>query len=113
MSLLGSLFKTTDSPSAKVIMDPLELVTATANLASNQIGIDPLLDPVRKITATHSLETGLSPADEAEVFGVYLELEAYLMTRDPIRTFTKEELRSRLDPELISKLAKHETKGDR
>lgn len=113
MSLFGSLFKSNDSPlSTEEISSPLDLVTYAGSLASNPPDIDPLLDPVRKITATHPLESGLSPADETELLKVYLELEVYLTSRDPIRTFTKEELRGRLSDSLSSKLATYETKGD-
>lgn len=111
MSLFGSFFKATDSLDSKVIGSPLELVTYAASLVSNPADIDPLLDPVRKITAMHAPGEDLSPANESEIFEVYIKLEKYLMTSDPIRTFTKAELRSRLSADLTSKLAEHETQG--
>lgn len=111
MSLFGSLFKTIDSSGSKVIGSPLELVTYAAGLVSNPTDIDPLLDPVRKITAMHAPGEDLSPTNQSVVFKVYLNLEEYLMTRDPIRTFTKDELRNRLDADLTSKLTEYETQG--
>jgi len=112
MSLFSSFFKNSSpSASTKEISSPLDLATYAGSLASNPSEIDPLLDPVRKITATHSMETGLSPADETELLKVYLSLEAYLTSHDPIRTFTKEELRGRLSESLSTKLAAYETKG--
>lgn len=111
MSLFSSLFNPTDSSATKIITSPLDLVTNTASLASNLTDIDPLLDPVRKITATYSPEEALSLTDNEELFNVYLALEQYLTTNDPIRTFTKKELRSRLNPDLASKLAEYEIKG--
>lgn len=110
MSLFGTLFH--DTPTKQQTDNALDLVTYTASLASNPMDIDSLLDRVRKISATHSPEKGLSPTDETELFKVYLNLETYLTTSDPIRTFTKQELRSRLDPELTAKLNTHEVKGD-
>ena len=108
MSLLGSLFGKDRPTTAQEVNTPLDLATYAGSLASNPSDIDPLLDRVRKITATHSPEEGLSADDEKDLFKVYLELEEYLTTRDPIRTFTKEELRSRLDSDLTSKLAAYE-----
>lgn len=111
MSLFHSLFKTSDSPVVDQVKNALDLATYTASLASNPNEIDPLLDRVRKITATHSIESGLTADDEAELLAVYLKLEAYLTTHDPIRTFTKEELRNRLPQDLLTKLASQEMKG--
>jgi hypothetical protein len=111
MSLFGTLFGTGQHSVMQEIRTALDLVTHTGGLASNPADIDPLLDKVRAITATKSIEEGLSPADEETLFGVYLGLENYLATRDPIRTYTKEELRSRINEDLLSKLTKYETKG--
>lgn len=111
MSLFNSLFKSSDSSlSSEEINSALDLATYAGSLASNPSDIDLLLDPVRRITATHSLEDGLASADEAVLFRVYLELEAYLMTRDPIRTYSKEELRQRIGPDLLAKLIAQESK---
>lgn len=112
MSLFGSLFKSSASSATKVIETPLELATYAGSLASNPADIDPVLDRVRRITTIHSVDGGLSPEDESALLQVYLDLEGYLTTSDPIRTFTKEELRGRLSPDLSTKLTNHETKGN-
>lgn len=106
MSLFSSLFH--DTAARGETENILDLVTYTASLASNPTEVDNLLDEVRKITATHSVETALSPNDEAELIKVYLGLEGYLTTRDPIRTYTKDELRGKLSPDLLAKLTAHE-----
>lgn len=112
MSLFSSLFKSSPSPTKRAVETPLDLATYAGSLASNPADIDPILDRVRKITTIHSVGSDLSPEDESALLEVYLDLEKYLMTNDPIRTFTKEELRGRLSPNLSMKLTNHETKGN-
>ena len=109
MSFLSSLFH--DNEAKKEVHSVLDLVTYTASLASNPTEVDSLLDRVRKLTATHSAEAALSSSEEADLIQVYIALEKYLTTRDPIRTYTKEELRGRLDPGLLAKLTEQEDKG--
>ena len=111
MSLFGSLFGN-NQPAAQAVDSPLDLATYAGSLASNPTAVDPILDRVRKITATHTVGQGLTARDEAELLDVYLDLEAYLTSSDPIRTFTKEELRGRLSNELQTKLNAHEAKGN-
>ncbi|HRJ06492.1 MAG TPA: hypothetical protein PK096_02270 [Candidatus Saccharibacteria bacterium] len=110
MSLFGSLFH--DTESKQEVKNVLDLVTYTASLASNPTEVDSLIDQVRKVTATHAAQNTLSPAEEATLIHVYLGLERYLTTRDPIRTYTKDELRGRLNPDLLTKLTQQEAKGD-
>lgn len=112
MSLFGSLFGSSQSSTGEAISTTLDLATYTGSLASNPAEVDPILDRVRRLTTTHSVEQGLSTDDEAELLDVYLDLEAYLTTNDPIRTFTKDELRSRLSSDLLAKLNAHEMKGN-
>lgn len=78
----------------------IDMVTSTAGLVSNVSDIDPSLDKVRVITA--KLKPGEEPSEkeEKELIGVYLELEKYLTTKEAIRTFHANELRSRLSPKL-------------
>jgi hypothetical protein len=111
MSLLTALLKNTGSQPAKEVETPIDMVTYVAGLVSNPTEIDKLLDEVRKITATRSPEAGLSAEDEATLITVYYGIEDYLVTRDPIRTYTKAELRGRFNPDLLSKLTAYEAKG--
>jgi hypothetical protein len=87
----------------------LDLITNTAGLASNPSEIDPLLDKVRTISSRMSPGQGISSADEAALFGVYLQIEQYMTTKEPIRNFAQTELRSRLSPELRQRLQAYET----
>jgi len=94
----------------RIIKTTLDMVTYAAGLASNPADIDPLLDSVRSITAR--LGPGQLPSTEDDQFlvGVYLQVEQYLTLKEPIRTFSKEDLRSRLTPELRRQIETYETK---
>lgn len=83
----------------------VDMVTSTAGLVSNTADIDPLLDKVRIITV--KLKPGEAPSqqDTRELVEVYLEIEKYLTTKEVIRTFSVQELRSRLSPG-VTKLLK-------
>lgn len=74
----------------------LDVITYTAQLASNPLEIDTTLDKMRHITATHISGDKLTKTDETTLIGVYLTIEKYLTTKDPLRKFTKEELRDML-----------------
>lgn len=111
MSWFGSLFGAGKQPQVTGARTPLELVISAAALVSNPTQVDQLLDKVRVLTA--SLEPGQqpAPADEHMLLGIYLQLETYLTTTEPLRRFTKEELRSRVAEELRHALEAYETKG--
>ena len=109
MSLFSSIFH--DTETKQEVQDVLDLVTYTASLASNPKEVDDLIDQVRKITATQAEDSSLTPKEEATLLEVYLKLERYLTTRDPIRNYTRDELRSRIKPELLTKLSQQEIKG--
>jgi hypothetical protein len=79
---------------------PIDMVTHAAGLASNVREIDPLLDNVRVITAKLQPGQSLSPQETTLVIRTYLKIENYLIHQEPIRTFTKQELRIRLAPDL-------------
>lgn len=102
MSLLGSLFGS--SQKSVAIATPLELVTYAAGLVSNQAAIGPMLDIVRSITAR--LQPGQSPLpeDEEQLLDVYLQIESYLIAKEPLRSFTTEALRKRVSPALLTRI---------
>ncbi|HSD56309.1 MAG TPA: hypothetical protein VLA92_04100, partial [Candidatus Saccharimonadales bacterium] len=110
MSFLKSFFGGDSQSSLTGSKTVLDMVTSTAALASNTLEIDPMLDSVRSITSRNVPGQALSASDEDTLLGVYLRLEAYLTTKEPIRTFTKEELRARLAPELLQRLSLYEAK---
>lgn len=74
----------------------LDVVTYTASLATNKDDIDPILDKVRSLTAKMTPGQPLTPDDEKTLGTVYLELEDYLVEREPLRKFTRENVRQQV-----------------
>lgn len=103
-SLLYKLLFSKASQSTSEVHTVLDMVLSTAALASNPQDIDPLLDKVRTITARVDQDQTLSPSDEQTLIEVYLELETYLTTKEPLKKFTTAMLRSRLTPALRDRL---------
>jgi hypothetical protein len=109
MSFITRLFAKSEQRMA--IDSPLELVNYAASLASNPREIDPILDQVRAITSNLSPGQVLSAEEEAILFGVYLRLEQYLATKEPLRSFPRAELRKKLTTSLLERLQVFETNG--
>jgi len=74
----------------------LDIVLYVANLVSNPTDIDLVLDRVRDITSRLQPGEQPSPSDRETLKKVYEELEDYLLHQDPLRVFTREELRGRI-----------------
>ncbi len=82
----------------------IDSITNVAQLVSQPTDIDPILDGLRHVTAGLQPDTPLSPDERMQLVDVYKQLETYLVTSDPLRTFTKEELRPLLAPEFRSQV---------
>lgn len=89
----------------------VEVVVSTARMISNASAIDTALDKVRAITATQSYGQELSPTDKATLLDVYLYIEDYLVTKEPLSTFTTERLRAGLPPDFLSALNVHTSRS--
>ncbi|MGF7228739.1 MAG: hypothetical protein ACQR33_02020 [Candidatus Saccharibacteria bacterium] len=111
MSFLGSLFGS-KPPAQSQISNPIDMTTHAASLASNPTDIDLLIDKVRSITSKLQPGQTLSDADNQELIDIYLKLETYLTTKEPIRSFSKEDLRAKLSPELRKQVAYHEVNSN-
>lgn len=100
LSLMQFLFATAKATKAKP-RTAIDMVTHAASLASNTQDIDPMLDKVRVITS--KLEPGQSPSaeDTRRLVEVYVAIEEYLITKETVRNYTRQELRSLLDPRLL------------
>lgn len=113
MSWLGSFFAS-EHETAEQFTSVLDLITYVAGLASRPQDIDITLDRVRTITAKLIPGKSLSQADEQQLLDVYLKLEHYLSSAEPIKAFTIEGLRSHCAPglrqriEVSAGLLKHE-----
>ena len=111
MSFFGNFFGNTSQTSLSDAKTVLEMVMNTAGLASNPHDIDPILDDVRSITSNLSPGEPPSAADNQRLIGVYLRLEEYLITSEPLRPFAKDELRKRLSNDLRKQVEAYGTKG--
>lgn len=86
---------------------PLDIVIYTASLASNPKQIDVILDPIRIITSGANTKD-FTAEQQASVTNVYLQLEDYLVTKEPLRKFTRDGLRSRLPQQFTATLNKEQ-----
>lgn len=83
----------------------LDIVNYAAMQASTPAAIDVALDTVRTITARQVPEEGLSADDKAALVQVYQRIEDYLVTQEPLRRITREELRLALPDDFNRALA--------
>lgn len=92
--------RTSESQPSQAIHDSdyVDSIVAIANLASRPQDIDPFLDNLRLITAREASETAFSEAEKAQLLATYKSIEEYLVQEEPLRTFTKEEIRQRVTP---------------
>jgi hypothetical protein len=74
----------------------LDAVIYAAGLVSTPAAVDSALNQMRLITADMNSQSTLTPAQELTLVEVYRELENYLLTKEPLRKVTREELRSHL-----------------
>jgi len=81
----------------------LDSIMHIAALASNSRAIDPILDQLRMITANRTPEN-FTAQDRRALLAIYRQLEGYLVTSDPIRTYSRQELRSHLTYDFQSAL---------
>ncbi|HEX8763108.1 MAG TPA: hypothetical protein VF733_05115 [Candidatus Saccharimonadales bacterium] len=76
----------------------VDIIVSVAGLASNLRAVDKILDPMRQITA---LQQGphkqLSEAQQATLAKVYLQVEDYLVTKEPLRKFEQRDLRQMIE----------------
>ena len=83
----------------------IDIVTAMAGLVSKPGVVDAELDKLRDITAASSDPQGLSEKDKATLRQLYLYLEDYLVTKEPLSKFNREDLREALPKEFANKLS--------
>ncbi len=82
----------------------LDVVMYTATLASIPAEIDSTMDKVRAMTALRSTAE-LSEADKKTLANVYRELEDYLLNKDPLRKFNRQDLRNALPARFLKLLS--------
>lgn len=87
----------------------LDIVVLTAGMVSNTTAIDPILERMRILTAQLTPGQKLSPDDERELRQIYLEIENYLVTKEPLRSFSRDELRATVTSRLSLDLPESHT----
>lgn len=101
----------TSQQQSEIMTTALDLANTAAGFASNQSDIEPLLYRIKQISSQPSSTMLLTSENEAALFNIYLQIEKYLMTSDPIRTFSKEELRKKASRGLRARLEDYERNG--
>jgi|GEM_PF-985040 len=83
-----------------------DAITYAASLSSHPNDIDFILDDLRLVTSNLTADQALSPDDKRRLINVYLKVELYLLYHDPMRNFSREEIRSKLSPGMQAVIAK-------
>lgn len=71
-------------------------VMNTVALVSRPESVDDIMDGLRAVTSGMQDDAPLTDAQQTQLAQVYIRLEEYLASSDPLRTFTPNELRARL-----------------
>jgi len=86
--------------------DYIDSILNIVALVSKPKEIDPALDGLRLITSNLDANKPLSAQEKQRLMDTYYKVETYLMKNDPLRVFTKEEIRSRTTPSFQNLLTK-------
>lgn len=70
-----------------------DVILFVASLCSDSTRIDGYLDDMRVVTARLSSTESFTAAEQEKLAGVYLDIESYLVERDPVRKFSRPVLR--------------------
>lgn len=106
----GIAFKTSSATSAPFLntKNYVDVITSLVGLTHNSQAIDKVLDKVRAITAKSPDLMKISKDDKEILLGVYVRIENFLITSDPLRKFTKAEIRLNLPENFSNDLSKYE-----
>ena len=91
---------------AATARDYIDSILNIVGLVSRPSEVETSLDELRYVTANMHSETELQPAAKQRLQKAYLQIEDHLLTKDPLRTFTKEEIRSHTTPAFQAELKK-------
>ena len=84
----------------------LDVVMYTANLVSHPGDVNPVLNELRRLTAQKQGYQQFTAAETTALEKIYLKLEEYLTTKEPLRKISREDLRLRLPQSFQERLAK-------
>ena len=83
----------------------VDIVVTASQMVSNPAAIDNKLDDLRIVTS-HQTGTELSETDKNTLARLYLEIEKYLTTKEPLYAYTSEGLRANLPAEFLQRVPK-------
>jgi hypothetical protein len=86
--------------------DYIDSIVAVANLASRPEKVDDILDDLRFVTSSLGAGQSIGASSRQHLLQTYTKLEKYLLEKDPVRTFSQEEILSHVTPafrELVNK----------
>jgi hypothetical protein len=78
--------------------DYIESVVAVGGLVSRLDDVETILDELRLVTSHYQPGTPLKNEDKDVLVKTYFSLESYLVERDVIRNYTKDEVREHVSP---------------
>lgn len=83
---------------AKTHVQPsiVEIITYTASLVTKPADIDSALNGLREVTSKLKPNAALGPQDQSRLKKVYLDIEQYIITREPVLKLTQQTLRQRI-----------------
>ncbi|HEX3081940.1 MAG TPA: hypothetical protein VHQ86_01680 [Candidatus Saccharimonadia bacterium] len=88
--------------------NPLDVVVYTAGLVSRPRDIEPILNRLRVVTAgmagKDATEHALTAEQTSKLLQIYIDLEEYLVTKEPLRKLTRDRLRLSLPDSFIKHL---------
>lgn len=104
----GSVFKEIAERRLRPDADYIDVIVYMEKLASDPLALDREMDQLRLITARLNPDHGhLSDTDINALIALYLKIEHYLITNEPLRKFSQEELRALLPEKFAALLHDH------
>ena len=83
---------------AATVTDYADSIAALAALVSRPEDIGDMVDDIRFATVSIRSDSSLSSQDKDRLLKIYHQLETYLTKKDPVRTFTKQQVLERVTP---------------
>lgn len=78
----------------------IDIILYVEGLASNPAEIDPIIDKLRAFTAEVGARRAVTTMEQVRLLKIYRELEDYLVTDEPLRKLSREEIRQAIEHRL-------------
>lgn len=79
------------------IVSSINIIVYTMGMASDPAKADALVDDMRVITSRIDSEETLTPQDQTTLLRVYRRLEDYLVNDEPLRSFSRQQIRQNIE----------------